>query len=193
MPPTTGGSTSGSSTSDRSRCWPGNRCGPAPAPSAPRARTHSTVLAADVRRLSRSAARDDSLVISVEEVGPVHPGGHRRQREDHEQCPAPRPGPRPSRAARYGSPARTMPGRHGAQGVAKPASARTCLARRSGTRSTNCWARSPRCRRARRSGGVDRLGGLRERDALDLVAGGRVGDVDQPGVRLAGRPCRAHR
>ena len=62
MPPTTGGSTSGSSTSARRTDWPGKL---------PRARTiaigtpittHTTVLAAAVFRLKTSAAREDSEV-----------------------------------------------------------------------------------------------------------------------------------
>ncbi|BAS11293.1 hypothetical protein AHiyo4_47150 [Arthrobacter sp. Hiyo4] len=64
MPPTTGGSTSGSRTSERRKRWPGKL---------PRARTrasgtpstvHRTVLAAEVRRLNPRACNDASEVIS---------------------------------------------------------------------------------------------------------------------------------
>ncbi len=64
MPPTTGGSTSGSSTSERSTPWPGNVVRASTIAIGIPNSTQSRVLTADVRRLSQSASFDASDVIS---------------------------------------------------------------------------------------------------------------------------------
>ena len=64
MPPTTGGSTSGSRTKDRSSRWPGKSPRASTSASGTPNSTHSTVLAAAVRRLSPSAVSEDSEVMS---------------------------------------------------------------------------------------------------------------------------------
>ena len=63
MPPTTGGSTRGTITSERSRSIPGKRHRASTSAIGTPSTRHATVLAADVCRLSTSAARADSLVI----------------------------------------------------------------------------------------------------------------------------------
>ena len=64
MPPTTGGSTSGSSTSDRASRSPGNVARASTNAIGVPSSTHRTVLAVEVFRLSHSAAIEDSEVIS---------------------------------------------------------------------------------------------------------------------------------
>src|SRR4051794_36872642 len=64
MPPTTGGSTSGRSTNERSSRTPGTRLRAKIRAIGTPSTTHSTVLASAVFRLSHKAARDDSDVSS---------------------------------------------------------------------------------------------------------------------------------
>ena len=64
MPPTTGGSTSGSSTSDRASRNPGKLALASTNAIGVPSSTHSTVLAVEVFRLSHSAAIEDSEVMS---------------------------------------------------------------------------------------------------------------------------------
>ena len=63
MPATTGGRTSGSSTRERSRSWPRNRARASTSAIGTPSTTHRPVAIVEVRRLSRSAVRDDSEVI----------------------------------------------------------------------------------------------------------------------------------
>src|SRR3954447_19605093 len=65
MPPTTGGSTSGSRTNERSTRRPRKSLLASTMAIGTPSTTHSTVARADVRRLSVSAATDDSEVISA--------------------------------------------------------------------------------------------------------------------------------
>src|SRR5664279_2253763 len=64
MPPTTGGSTKGSSTSDRASRRPGNLALANTNAIGVPSRTHSIVLAVEVFRLSHKAAIEDSEVMS---------------------------------------------------------------------------------------------------------------------------------
>ena len=150
------------------------------------------MLAADVRRLSSSAARDDSEVIRLQKLRPVDPRDDRDQREQHER--------RPDRG-RDEDPAAARPtsaagGSRLSLRVRRSRRRRGPAARSSpSTSSTNSWARSAVL--ALRDGGdrvaVDRPRRLGELDALDVVAGGdHVGDVDQPGVGLAGGDLAEH-
>ncbi len=68
MPPTTGGSTSGSSTSERSRPWPGNWVRASTTAIGTPITMQASVLMADVRRLRASAALDPSEVISSKKL-----------------------------------------------------------------------------------------------------------------------------
>lgn len=65
MPPTTGGSTKGSSINDRTIRWPGNDVRASTNAIGTPSTMHNTVDALDVRRLSSSAAREDSEVIKA--------------------------------------------------------------------------------------------------------------------------------
>ena len=100
MPPTTGGSTSGSRTSDRSRPCPGKLVRASTSASGTPSTMQRTVVAAEVRRLSHERGARRLGGDQRPEVGPVDPGDHRDQRQQHEQPPRPRPGGRPSGAAR---------------------------------------------------------------------------------------------
>src|SRR6476661_7093558 len=64
MPPTTGGSTSGNSTSDLASRKPGNLARANTSAIGVPSSTHNTVLAVDVFKLSHSAAIEDSEVIN---------------------------------------------------------------------------------------------------------------------------------
>ena len=64
IPPTTGGSTRGSSTRARRTDWPGNRPRASTSAIGTPSTTHTAVLAVAVFKLKTSAAREDSEVIS---------------------------------------------------------------------------------------------------------------------------------
>ena len=86
MPPTTGGSTRGSNTSERTTDSPRNVVRANTNAIGTPNRMHRAVLANEVRRLRVKAAIDESLVTSDGEVRPVHPREHRHERQHDEQA-----------------------------------------------------------------------------------------------------------
>ena len=97
MPPTTGGSTSGSSTSERTHALAREVVRASTIAIGTPKSTQSTVLIAEVRRLSQSAVSADSDVISATKSAPVDPGHDRDEREQQEAPPRGPPGRRSSR------------------------------------------------------------------------------------------------
>ena len=192
MPPTTGGSTSGSSTSERSSRWPGNDVRASTSAIGTPRTTQSTVLRPP-RSAGSAPARpgDDSEVTSGTKSRPVDP------REPSRPAAAPRTPP-PATAGTYSQRGRPDYGRgrsHRLTAWPKPAAARTCWPSVAGHQSTNCLASPCSCSSASGRDRVDvhRLGRLRERDALDLVAGAfHVGDIDEPGVGLPADDLAEH-
>ena len=132
--PAAAGPASAAAPGPESASWP------APAPWARRRGCTASVLVADVRRLSASAAGGRVGGDQGEEVAPVDAGHDRGEREHHEELPPPRPARRPSRGSATGrcpdamAMAWRIRRRRGWTGPSVPV-----------TRSMNSWARSAFC------------------------------------------------
>ena len=85
MPPTTGGSTSGSSTSERTSPWPRKLVRASTSAIGTPSSTHRTVPTSDVRRLSDSAVSADVGGDQLDEAAPLDPRDHRDEREQDER------------------------------------------------------------------------------------------------------------
>src|SRR3954453_20145544 len=182
MPPTTGGSTNGSRTSERTTRWPGNVVLASTMAIGTPTITQAVVEAVDVCRLSFRAARDDSDVI-------------REKKSDHSTRAAiatsgsttNRP---PTSAGTYSQRGRPeyIPARRIVLRLGEAGGGQDVLAVGPGDQTDELLGQLLVLAAGQRGDrvGVHGLAGLRKRDPVDLVAGGLdVGHIDHAGVGLA--------
>ena len=120
MPPTTGGSTSGSRISGRIHRTTRESLRANTMAIGTPSTMHSAVLAAAVLRLSSSAVNDDVLVISDQKLRPVHPRRDGDQRKDDEDRPDGGGHVEPARKSGRADQGRARPARERAPSPARP-------------------------------------------------------------------------